>query len=74
MSRIRGRDFDKTVIIPPEENAPKQHKTMASRPFTHVEAMGGLVEGPPKGLSRWGVFFLIVLAVLIGVGIVVLRQ
>ena len=72
MSKIRGQDFDKTVIIPPEENELKQHRPMASRKVTNEEAMGGTVKGPPKGLSGWSVFFLLVIAVLVGFGFVIM--
>jgi hypothetical protein len=70
MSKIRGKDFDKTVIIPPEEYDLHKHKSMDTKPVTNEEAMGGLVVGPAKGLSRWSVFFLVVIGLLLGFGIV----
>jgi hypothetical protein len=72
MSKIRGQDFAKTVVIPPEEYEQTMRKSMASKQVSNEDAMGGPVAGPPKGLSRWSVFFLIVIGLLLGFGIVTL--
>lgn len=70
MSRIQGKDFAKTVVIPPEERETFQHKAEAEKAITKEAAMGGDVKGPPKGLSGWSVFFLIVIGVVLCFGIV----
>lgn len=66
------QDFAKTVVIPPEENEAFRQKTMATKRVTNEEVMGGTVKGPPKGLSGWSVFFLVVIALLVGFGLVVM--
>jgi hypothetical protein len=70
MSKIQGKDFAKTVVITPEENEAIQRKTVSPKKVTKEEAMGGDVKGPPKGLSGWSVFFLIVIGVVLCFGIV----
>ncbi|MGW8227482.1 MAG: hypothetical protein ACWGOW_01210 [Gammaproteobacteria bacterium] len=70
MSKIQGKDFAKTVVITPEENEALRHKTVTAKEITQEEAMGGAVKGPPKGLSGWSVFFLVVIIVVLGIGIV----
>lgn len=70
MSKNEGKDFAKTVVIPPEENDMFRHKSEAAKETTHEEAMGWTVKGPPKGLSGWSVFFLVVIVVVLGFGIV----
>ena len=70
MGKIQGKDFAKTVVITPEENEASRQKVMAAKQVTQEEAMGGVVKGPPKGLSGWSIFFLVVIAVLLGFGIV----
>lgn len=72
MSKIQGKDFAKTVVIPPEENEMFKHKSVAAKEVTNEEVMGGTVKGPPKGLSGWSVFFLVVIGVVLGFGIVVM--
>ena len=72
MHKNNDQDFAKTVVIPPEENDSFRQRAMASKQVTNEEAMGGTVKGPPKGLSGWSVFFLIVIAVLLGFGFVVM--
>jgi hypothetical protein len=73
MSKIRGKDFAKTVIITPEER--DAHKQMAAakqqadaNPVSKEPIIGGEVKGPPKGLSRWSIFFLVVIVLVLGVG------
>jgi hypothetical protein len=72
MSKIQGKDFAKTVVITPEENEAIKHRAVAAKEVTKEEAMGGGVKGPPKGLSGWSVFFLIVIGVVLCFGIVVM--
>ena len=69
MSKIRGKDFAKTVIITPEETAAKlqaaaKQVTQEPKPIIVEE-----VKGPPKGLSGWSKFFLLVIVVVLGFGI-----
>jgi hypothetical protein len=73
MTKIRGKDFAKTVIITPEENDALKRKEAAKqqatpKPVTQDPIIGGEVKGPPKGLSRWSIFFLVVIALVLGVG------
>jgi len=70
MSKIQGKDFAKTVVIPPEEREIYHRKVETDIAVTKEAAMGGDVKGPPKGLSGWSVFFLVVIAVVFGIGIV----
>jgi hypothetical protein len=70
MSKIQGKDFAKTVVIPPEERENFQRKAEAEIAVTKEAAMGGDVKGPPKGLSGWSIFFLIVIGVVLCFGIV----
>jgi len=70
MSKIQGKDFAKTVVIPPEERETYHRKVETDIAVTKEAAMGGDVKGPPKGLSGWSVFFLVVIAVVFGIGIV----
>jgi hypothetical protein len=70
MSKIQGKDFAKTVVITPEENEANQRKTVSPKKVSKEEAMGGEVKGPPKGLSGWSVFFLIVIGVVLCFGII----
>jgi len=72
MSKIQGKDFAKTVVIPPEERETFQRKVEADKAVTKEVVMGGAVKGPPKGLSGWSVFFLIVIGVVLCFGIVAL--
>jgi len=72
MSKIRGQDFAKTVVIPPEERENFQRKAEADIAVSKEAAMGGDVKGPPRGLSGWSVFFLIVIGLVLGFGIVVM--
>ena len=76
MTKIRGKDFAKTVVITPEENAALKRKEAAKqqatpKPVTQDPIIGGEVKGPPKGLSRWSIFFLVVIALVLGFGIFV---
>ena len=70
MSKIQGKDFAKTVVITPEEREAFIQKPVAAKEVTKEEAMGGEVKGPPKGLSGWSVFFLVVIGVVLCFGIV----
>ena len=70
MSKIQGKDFAKTVVIPPEERETFQQKAMAAKEVTKEAAMGGDIKGPPKGLSGWSIFFLVVIGVVLCFGIV----
>jgi hypothetical protein len=70
MSKIQGKDFAKTVVIPPEERENFQRKAEAEIAVTKEAAMGGDVKGPPKGLSGWSVFFLVVIALVVCFGII----
>ncbi len=72
MSKIRGQDFAKTVVITPEENEAIKRKPVASKEVTKEVAMDGIIKGPPRGLSGWSVFFLIVIGVVLGFGVVVI--
>lgn len=74
MSKIRGKDFAKTVVITPEENetfkqkaADKQQAT--AKPVAQDPIIGGEIKGPPKGLSPWGIFFLVVIIAILAFGI-----
>ena len=73
MSKIRGKDFAKTVIITPEENDALKQKAAAkqqatAKPVTQEPIISGEVKGPPRGLSRWSIFFLVVIVLMLGVG------
>jgi len=77
MSKIRGKDFAKTVIITPEETAALKQKAAAKSQAAAKQVtqepkpiIGEAVKGPPKGLSRWSIFFLIVILLVLGFGIV----
>lgn len=70
MSKIQGKDFAKTVVIPPEERETFHRKSEADKAVRQEAAMGGDIKGPPKGLSGWSVFFLIVIGVVLCFGIV----
>jgi len=70
MSKIQGKDFAETVVITPEENETIKQKAVVAKEVTNEEAMGGGVKGPPKGLSSWSVFFLVVIGVVLCIGIV----
>ena len=72
MSKIQGKDFAKTVVITPEEAEAFKQKTEAAKEVTKEEVLGGEVKGPPKGLSGWGIFLLIVFGVVAYYGIVAL--
>ena len=69
MSKIRGKDFAKTVIITPEETAAKLQAAAKQAPKEPKPIIGEEVKGPPKGLSRWSIFFLVVIVVVVGFGI-----
>ena len=70
MSKKESKDFAKTVVIPPEENDIYKHGSVEIQEVKHEERIGWAVEGPPKGLSGWSVFFLVVIVVVLGFGIV----
>jgi hypothetical protein len=70
LSKKEGKDFAKTVVIPPEENDMFRHGSEETPEMKHEKAIGWAVKGPPKGLSGWSVFFLLVIAVVLGFGIV----
>ena len=84
MSKIRGKDFAKTVIITPEENDAIQQKAAvdrraevdrraaAERRAAADRRVALTLKGPRKGLSGWSVFFLIVVGVVGYYGIVAL--
>ena len=76
MSKIRGKDFAKTVNITPEESGALLEQAAVNRRAAddrraavdrRVEAK---IKGPRKGLSGWGIFFLIVTGVVAYYGIV----
>ena len=70
MGKIQGKDFAKTVVITPEENEAFKHKAEAAKEVKTETVLGGEVKGPPKGLSGWSVFFLVVVGVVLCFGIV----
>jgi hypothetical protein len=82
MSKIRGKDFAKTVIITPEENDAIQQRvrsdrrtkadrrTVAERRAAADRRVAVTLKGPRKGLSGWSIFFLIVVTVVTYYGIV----
>jgi hypothetical protein len=72
MSKIQGKDFAKTVVITPEEAEAFKQKTEADKEVTKEAVLGGEVKGPPKGLSGWSVFFLVVVGVVLCFGIIAL--
>ena len=61
MAKIQGKDFAKTVVITPEENEALKHKAEAAKEVKTETVLGGEVKGPPKGLSGWSVFFLVLI-------------
>ena len=69
MSKIRGKDFAETVVITPEENEAMQQKAVAAKEVNTEEVIGGAVKGPPRGLSGWSIFFLVVVGVVLCFGI-----
>lgn len=88
MSKIRGKDFAKTVVITPEERgatyqratadrrAAAERRTtadrraVADRRAAAERRVAVSLKGPPKGLSGWSIFFLIVTGVVAYYGIV----
>ena len=74
MSKIRGKDFAKTVIITPEENDAIQQKAAVDKVVAEIAAKEAAKleppKGPRKGLGGWSVFFLIVVGVVAYYGIV----
>lgn len=84
MSKIRGKDFAKTVIITPEENEAIQQRARSDRRTKAERRVAAdrraaadrrialTLKGPPKGLSGWGIFLLIVVGVVAYYGIVAL--
>jgi len=78
MSKIRGKDFAKTVIITPEESdvilqkAAIDRRAAADRRAATDRRVAAKIKGPRKGLSGWGIFFLILTSVVAYYGIVAL--
>ena len=84
MSKIRGKDFAKTVIISPEESdaiiqkaavdrrAAADRRAEDDRRAAADRRAAVTLKGPPKGLGGWSVFFLIVVGVVAYYGIVAL--
>jgi len=80
MSKIRGKDFAKTVIITPEETETIQQKAAVDKAVAEIAAKEAAKEaarlampkGPRKGLGGWSIFFLIVVGVVLYYGIVAL--
>ena len=74
MSKIRGKDFAKTVIISPEESDAIIQKAAVDKAVAEIAANEAVKlappKGPPKGLGGWSVFFLIVVGVVAYYGIV----
>jgi len=88
MSKIRGKDFAKTVIIAPDESeaihqrarsdrraradrrAAADRRTAAVRRAAAERRVAVSLKGPPKGLSGWSIFFLMVVGVVAYYGIV----
>ena len=74
MSKIRGKDFAKTVIITPEENDAIQKKAAVDKAIAEIAAKDAAKlappKGPRKGLGGWSIFFLIVVGVVAYYGIV----
>lgn len=82
MSKIRGKDFAKTVIITPEENEAIQQmarsdrrnkadrRAVAERRAAADRRVAFTLKGPPKGLSGWSIFLLILVGVVAYYGIV----
>jgi len=76
MSKIRGKDFAKTVIITPEESgailekAAVDRRVVADRRAATDRRVAAKIKGPRKGLSGWGIFFLILTGVVAYYGIV----
>lgn len=68
MGKIRGKDFDNTVIIAPEENGALEQESGDSNKVAPPPLITEAIKGPPRGLSRWSVFFLVVLVLLLGIG------
>ena len=76
MSKIRGKDFAKTVIISPEESDAIIQKAAVDKAVAEIAANEAVKlappKGPAKGLGGWSVFFLIVVGVVAYYGIVAL--
>ena len=74
MSKIRGKDFAKTVIITPDESDAIQQKAAVDKAIAEIAAKEAAElappKGPRKGLGGWSVFFLIVVGVVAYYGIV----
>ena len=74
MSKIRGKDFAKTVIITPEENDEIQKKAAVDKVIAEMAAKDTAKlappKGPRKGLSGWSIFLLILVGVVAYYGIV----
>ena len=74
MSKIRGKDFAKTVVITPDENEAIQRKAAVDKVIAEIavkETTRSMeVKGPRKGLGGWSIFFLIVVGVVAYYGIV----
>jgi len=74
MSKIRGKDFAKTVIITPEENDALKQKAAVDKAIAEMAAKDAAKlappKGPRKGLGGWSIFFLIVVGVVAYYGIV----
>ena len=74
MSKIRGKDFAKTVIMTPEENDAIQQKAAVDKAIAEIAAKDAAKpaapKAPRKGLGGWSIFFLIVVAVIAYYGIV----
>jgi hypothetical protein len=76
MSKIRGKDFAKTVVITPEESesiikkAANDRRTGADRRKGVDRRVEVTLKRAPKRLSGWSIFFLLVVAVVASVGIV----
>ena len=70
MGKIQGKDFAKTVVITPEEADAFKQKAAVAKEVNKEAVLGGEVKGPPKGLSGWSVFFLVVVGVVLCFGII----
>ncbi len=77
MAKIRGKDFAKTVVITPEESesiikkAAEDRRRGADRRDGIDRRVEVTLKRPPKGLSGWSIFFLLVVVVVAGIGIMV---
>lgn len=74
MSKIRGKDFAKTVIMTPEENDAIKQKAAVDKAVAEIAAKDAAElappKGPRKGLGGWSIFFLFVVGVVAYYGIV----